>query len=182
MSGGVSNRASGEGSPVNGGIDNIAVGEQASVSGGGGNRVLATQSSISGGTQNRTLAESSSISEDIGTGKPNRRWRNYVQSVDINVETYWTPDTLEELVNIFRCAEEESRHVHPVGAGYSFEDLAATRDWMVDLSNLSKTKNELIDWGGPTVVTSRALTDEWRNAAGHIDILSSPEIGLQQND
>src|SRR4030095_8045274 len=67
-----------------------------------------------------------------------KRWHNYIGAVDITVANYWKPKTLQDLVYIVKRAHDEGRNVHAVGAGYSFEDLAASTDWMVDLRHLGK--------------------------------------------
>jgi FAD/FMN-containing dehydrogenase len=98
-------------------------------------------------------------SSERANGRDNVRWQNYIRSVDITVQRYWEPRSLQELVRIVQDAEAEGKRVHAVGAGYSFEDLAATSDWMVDLRHLTKILPSNVIGTSPE---SSALTAEWR--------------------
>ncbi|NEU79856.1 FAD-binding protein, partial [Nostoc sp. UIC 10630] len=93
-----------------------------------------------------------------GGQQTNQHWQNYIQSVDITVNRYWTPNSLPELVYIVQRAGAEGRHVRAVGAGYSFEDIAGTSDWMVDLRNLNGFISRLVN----DTPGSGALTEQWR--------------------
>ena len=48
-----------------------------------------------------------------GGRQSNHDWRNYIESVDITVESYWTPTSLQELVYILQGAEDAGKHVLP---------------------------------------------------------------------
>ena len=115
-----------------------------------------------------------------GDAERNQRWRNYIQSVDIHVDTYWKPASLRELVDILHRAEDAGKRVHAVGAGFSFEDLAATQDWMVDLGNLGRVLPDLVSRRR----VSRALTEEWRtrHLGSSIDKLVHVEAGARLFD
>lgn len=102
--------------------------------------------------------------EPVGRNR-DKRWRNFIQSVDITVGSYWEPhrhpappDSVKDLVWIVRQAEAEGKRVHAVGAGYSFEDIAATNDWMIDLKNLSRRISGVVD----DTSAHSPLTDTWR--------------------
>ena len=98
----------------------------------------------------------------------NHRFRNYIGSVDRVVESYWTPTSLPELVWIVQAAEREGKRVHPVGTGWSFEDLAFTPDWMVDLRSLDQLlpRPDASGTRAPGLVDRGphhgALSDYWR--------------------
>lgn len=94
-----------------------------------------------------------------GGREARHRWRNYIQAVDITVDTYWEPASLGELVYIVQQAEAARKHVHAVGAGYSFEDIAATPDWIVDLRRLDRILTGLVH--GATL--SPAIAPRWRD-------------------
>ncbi|MCC7376586.1 MAG: FAD-binding protein [Verrucomicrobiales bacterium] len=115
-----------------------------------------------------------------GGQQADQRWQNYIRSVDLRVKQYWTPKSLQELVYIVQRAESGGHRVHAVGAGYSFEDIAATPDWMVDLRNLGELRGELLGPKGD----SRALTSEWRarQADGGPDKLVHVEAGIRLFD
>lgn len=89
--------------------------------------------------------------------RENIQWRNYIGFVDIEVERYWEPESLRELRELVEAADREDKHVHAVGAGWSFEDVAATRDWMVDLRRLGRVIDTFVN----PIHVSGALTDEW---------------------
>lgn len=94
-----------------------------------------------------------------GGRESHHRWQNYIGSVDVTVDTYWQPQSLGELVYIVQQAEASDKHVHAVGAGYSYEDLAATPDFMVDMRRLDRVLTGLID--GDTL--SPAIAPGWRD-------------------
>jgi len=111
-----------------------------------------------------------------------RRWKNYIQKVDITVNSWWEPASLPELVTIVQKAEAAGKHIHVVGAGYSFEDIAATTDWMLDLKKLNHRVTGLV---GNTGAKS-ALTDTWKNRQSGRDAsplrLAHTEAGVRLFD
>jgi hypothetical protein len=80
-----------------------------------------------------------------------------MKTTEITVEKYYEPSSLRELVTILHVAEANGKQVHPVGAGYSFEDLAATEDWMIDLSKIAGVIPNLVN----SANRSRVLSDDW---------------------
>ena len=106
-------------------------------------------------------------STDLPTGRRDERWRNYIRSVDTNVDIYWEPDSLRKIVRILQDAEIEEKRVHAVGAGFSFEDLATTEDWMVDLIERpvagTARPSPLIAGLVGEGFASEALTNTWRD-------------------
>lgn len=86
-------------------------------------------------------------------------FKNYVGKVNMEVGTMWRPETLRDLVHVLVRAENEDRRVHAVGAGWSFEDLAASPDWMIDMCNMKRILPALSQVK-PTV--NPALANWWR--------------------
>ena len=111
-----------------------------------------------GSLKSQLQSQTSSSREYTGDVESGWPWNNYVRAVDIEVDAYWKPASLHELVYILHHAEEKGKHVHAVGAGYSYEDLAATDEWMVDLSNLGRVLPNLVGPGH----ASQALTPHRR--------------------
>lgn len=49
---------------------------------------------------------------------------------------WYQPETLDEIVDIVRCAEEAGCHVKAVGTGQSYSDITATHDFLVDMRSV----------------------------------------------
>jgi hypothetical protein len=92
------------------------------------------------------------------TSQDDYRWQNFVQTIDYTVPRYFEPRSLGDLAWITRRAEAEGRRVKAVGSGWSIEDMATSRDWMVDLRHLNHRLDYLVEPG----MGARALTDEWQ--------------------
>ena len=86
------------------------------------------------------------------------RWSNYLGNINIPLENYCQPRSLAELVRDVVDAEAAGKELHAVGAGYSFESIASSNDWMVDLRNLRNRIPGLVDNLG----SESALTEEWQ--------------------
>ncbi|MEX0864355.1 MAG: DUF3892 domain-containing protein [Acidimicrobiia bacterium] len=84
---------------------------------------------------------------------------------------YWEPrhtaddadhdqnDGLKHLVDVFAQATEQDKpiHIHAIGSGWAFEDLARSHDWMVCLKNLNRQLDYVVGNGGT------ALTQVWQD-------------------
>jgi hypothetical protein len=73
-----------------------------------------------------------------GTSQNSTRWRNWAESVDLTVGTLWLPRTVADVRDVVQRAERENKQLHVVGAGYSFEDIATSPDWMVQLTSMNR--------------------------------------------
>lgn len=68
-------------------------------------------------------------------------WTNWSGAVTARPERHYYPSTLDDLVRIIRHAEAQRsrRRVRVVGSGWSFTDLAASDDYLVETCRLNRT-------------------------------------------
>ncbi len=64
--------------------------------------------------------------------KKNHLWQNSLQSQVVTANTYFEPETLDDLVKIVTQAEIENKRVRAVGSGHSFSDIALCEDFLVN--------------------------------------------------
>ena len=94
-----------------------------------------------------------------GTCKDNVEWHNWLGNIKYVVPKYFVPATRQDLVSILQAAEAQGKKVKAYGSGWSYEDCAASEDWLVDIWELHDKVNFLTDEG-----TGRAiLTPTWRD-------------------
>ena len=67
----------------------------------------------------------------------NQPWSNWSREQSYIVDRIWRPATLDELVWVVAQAEIEGMRLKAVGSGWSFEDIAVSTDWVVDISALN---------------------------------------------
>jgi hypothetical protein len=97
----------------------------------------------------------------VGNDRANVAWTNWAGTATRLIDRCVEPASLQELVEIVAQATEQDRHIHPLGSGWAFEDLAVA-EWVVNLRSLVAQLS---------YVTDSALTDEWavRQAAPDSD-------------
>jgi hypothetical protein len=96
-----------------------------------------------------------------GTRTEGLEFQNWLGNVKTSVQTYFEPDSLKSLVWVLQEAIRKGRKVRPVGSGWSFEDIAACPDFMLDLSlHLKRFITDVI--GVATDGVPNALTPEWQ--------------------
>ena len=83
----------------------------------------------------------------------NTAFQNWSGRFSGPVNSLFTPDSLEELVNRIQLASSQGHKVHVVGSGWAFEDGAYSPDWMISLDRL----NQRI-----TAVTDTAINNAWK--------------------
>jgi hypothetical protein len=94
-----------------------------------------------------------------GSCEDNRDWHNWLGNVRYTVPRYFVAATHQDLVSILQAAEAQGKKVKAVGSGWSFEDCAASEDWVVDIAELNKKIIFLTEEAtGPVI-----LTPEWRD-------------------
>jgi FAD/FMN-containing dehydrogenase len=86
-------------------------------------------------------------------------FRNWLGNVNTAVSSYFEPDSLEALVWVVQQAHRNARRLKVVGSGWSFEDIAACPDWMVDLRGLHRVLSHFTD---ETLTAASPLTLEWQ--------------------
>lgn len=69
--------------------------------------------------------------------RQNQDWTNWSQSIQRRPERTYTPRRVGELTEIIRTAQRARKRVRAVGSGWSFSDVMATGDYMVDTTDLS---------------------------------------------
>lgn len=86
-------------------------------------------------------------------------WTNWSGHFSGPVNRNFEPDSLADLVNVVQRAASEGHQLHVLGSGWSYENLAHSTDWMVNVRRLNKPI---------TTVTSTALNATWaaKQAAG----------------
>ena len=65
-------------------------------------------------------------------------WNNWRGNAARQVERYFEPISLPEIVNIVIQAEAANKRLHVVGGAYSLNNCAAGEDWMIDLQHLNR--------------------------------------------
>lgn len=68
-------------------------------------------------------------------------FRNWLGNVVTPVGSFFRPDSLESLVFVVQEAHRNRHRVRVVGSGWSFEDIAASPDWMIDIGQLNTVTN-----------------------------------------
>jgi hypothetical protein len=66
-----------------------------------------------------------------------KRFTNWSQNVDITPARTYRPTTVDDVVAIVREGQRTGRRVRAVGAGWSFGDVVATNDFLVDTRGLA---------------------------------------------
>ncbi|MER5627896.1 choice-of-anchor D domain-containing protein [Streptosporangium sp. NPDC002544] len=82
-------------------------------------------------------------------------WSNWARTIRLNIPRWLCPASLTDLVDIVRQASATGVELHALGSGWAFEDVALSRDWMVNLDKLNKPLTNVVD---------AALTDGRRAA------------------
>jgi len=75
----------------------------------------------------------------------NQNFRNWVGNVNITVESFFEPTTLNDLVWIVREAGIQRKKLKVVGSRWSFEDIAASNEWMVSINSLNNFIETIIN-------------------------------------
>jgi FAD/FMN-containing dehydrogenase len=99
-----------------------------------------------------------------GLNENDKRWSNWSEDVEFRASEYFEPshsapdvnDGLQQLVHVVGRATAERHPLHAIGAGWSFEDVAASDEWVVSLRCLDRVLPYVTGPGGD------ALTDDWR--------------------
>jgi FAD/FMN-containing dehydrogenase len=81
----------------------------------------------------------------MGSCKDNVDWHNWLGNVRYVVPRYFVPATRQDLVSILQEAEAQGKKVKAVGRGWSYEDCAASKDWVVDIALLENKITFLTD-------------------------------------
>jgi hypothetical protein len=90
-----------------------------------------------------------------GVDIPNFPWSNWAETIRLSIPRWLEPASLTDLVDVAKRASAAGVELHAVGSGWAFEDVALSRNWVVNLDLLA---NPL------TYVLDSALTDGWRAA------------------
>jgi FAD/FMN-containing dehydrogenase len=77
------------------------------------------------------------------------------ETVTFHARRYWKPTNLPELVKVVVAASQKGQALHTIGSRWSFEDAAASDDWLISLEQLAPPDPNVADAG-------TALTDAWR--------------------
>lgn len=85
----------------------------------------------------------------------NRPWNNWSGEQPYVIDRYYQPTSIEELVWVVAQAEADGVRLKAVGSGWSFEDIAVSNDWVVDLTRLNAVL-------GDTVINASSLNETWR--------------------
>lgn len=75
----------------------------------------------------------------------NQNFKNWIGNVNINVESFFEPITREDLVWIVREAGIQRKKLKVVGSRWSFEDIAASTEWMVSINSLSNFIENIVN-------------------------------------
>jgi len=68
--------------------------------------------------------------------KEDKYWQNTIKKTGGNIPYYCIPESLNDLSDIIKRAEAESKRVKAVGSGHSFSDVALPVHYLVDLKKL----------------------------------------------
>ena len=85
------------------------------------------------------------------------RWQNWSGNARQQVERFFEPQSLADLVWVVQQAEREVKSLHVVGGGYSLNSSAQGQQWMVDLRRLNRQFDRSFETGRGRA----ALTDTW---------------------
>lgn len=66
-------------------------------------------------------------------------WKNHVDNQSIQPLRYYTPSSLDEIIEIVVLAEVEKVPVRAVGSGHSFSDVVQTTGFLLNTDELQKT-------------------------------------------
>jgi len=68
--------------------------------------------------------------------KEDKYWQNTIKKAGSNIPFYCIPESLDDLSEIIKMAEGQSKRVKAVGSGHSFSDVALPVHYLVDLKKL----------------------------------------------
>jgi hypothetical protein len=91
--------------------------------------------------------------------------KNRDEAVTFHANEYWEPKTLKEIVHVVAAASPEVHKLHAIGSRWSFEDAAASDDWLISLDRPAEEDRETLLARQLRYVVegdAEALTDAWR--------------------
>src|SRR5262245_51036817 len=82
-----------------------------------------------------------------GVNEQDKRWTNWNGSVQFIAEEYFEPTGLLDLVYVVSRATSENKKLRAIGSGWSFEDIAKSDDWVINLKNLKRRLENVVGNG-----------------------------------
>ena len=67
-------------------------------------------------------------------------WENSIKKYKSYPIRYYLADSLQDIIQVVKEAEEKKVRVKAVGSGHSFSDVAVTNDYFIDIDNLTAVK------------------------------------------
>ncbi|HKO81347.1 MAG TPA: FAD-binding protein, partial [Chitinophagaceae bacterium] len=67
-------------------------------------------------------------------------WENSIKKYKSYPIRYYLADSLADIIQVVKEAEEKNVKVKAVGSGHSFSDVAVTNDYFIDIDNLTAVK------------------------------------------
>lgn len=99
-------------------------------------------------------------SGNTGPSIQNYPWSNWSGRIRQVLDTYVLPTSLGDLVTVARNASESGVRLKAIGSGWSFEDIAISDDWVVDIQALNR---RLLD-----VITTETVNSDGEAILSHL--------------